>query len=605
MNRIIDHPNFFIIELSCIVLAVILWASTPTLSWLALLVAVAPLLLRLVARKPVFTRTPFDLPILLFLLTAGMGVWAAYQPQAAWMKFWFLIAAALFYYLLSRQPVENLWKAVVLLSLLGLGISIYFFLSNDWEAQPQKVFVISQLGEAWMRIRPDINLVNVNPNDIAGIADITFAFSFTLILRFWRKKSYVWGSLFIVFTAIIGITILFTQSRGAWLALGITAGLILLWWILNRWLVKRTLAFRKALYAAIIVLVGFAAIGYTWLSLHQKLIQVAVGSSDTFVLDSRFHLFWSAIELIRDTPFTGGGLESFPGLYSSYILNNPNYILGYSHNIFLDAAVQQGVLGGLMLCWILLGSLVLLVSKPLTGDHSILRYSILASLLIMILHGLVDNIVLRTIFTMLLLFVPGMAVGLLTSTRLAPEKVLQANIQKRKLVIPGLIAFIVVLSAATIFQRPLLSAWYTDLGAVEMAKVQLADFPTGTWDDGQNVGQLSPAEALFNRAIDYEPENPGANYRLGLIAMLKKNFPAAVSHLEIANLGDPYHRGVIKTLGFSYLWNGQIEAAQPLLSLLPETSQEVGVYTWWWGQQNRPDLTAYANQYLQLVGAGR
>ena len=41
--------------------------------------------------------------------------------------------------------------------------------------------------------------------------------------------------------------------------------------------------------------------------------------------------------------------------------------------------------------------------------------------------------------------------------------------------------------------------------------------------------------------------------------MLKRDFPTAVDHLEIAQRGDPYHRGMIKALGLSYLWNGEVD----------------------------------------------
>ena len=101
------------------------------------------------------------------------------------------------------------------------------------------------------------------------------------------------------------------------------------------------------------------------------------------------------------------------------------------------------------------------------------------------------------------------------------------------------------------------------------------------------------------------PENPGANYRLGLIAMLKRDYPAAVSYLVIAHRGDPYHRGILKALGLSYIWNGQIEDAIPLLSLVPESNQELAVYSWWWREQNRQDLATNAEEYLEMVGSGQ
>ena len=166
---------------------------------------------------------------------------------------------------------------------------------------------------------------------------------------------------------------------------------------------------------------------------------------------------------------------------------------------------------------------------------------------------------------------------------------------------PVLISLLAILAGLTVFNQPLRSAWYTNLGAVEMAKVELANFPTGTWNEDQNSNLYTTAQALFNQALEYEPMNPRAHYRLGLIAMSKRNFGAAVTHLEIAHRGDPYHRGMLKALGLAYVWNGQVADAVPLLSLIPESNQELAIYPWWWREQNRPDLATFAEQYLALA----
>jgi O-antigen ligase len=601
MKRLADHSWFFIIEFICIALAVVLWKFFPGVIWQPLLIAIIPLLLQIATGRPPLARTPLDIPIVIFLLTAGVGIWTSYQPAAAWTKFWFLIAAILLYYLLARQPVDNLWKAAGIISLLGFGIGIYFFFSNNWELQPQKFILISQVGIAWMQIRPDINLVSINPNDIAGIAVISVPFSIAIALRFFKRKFYVWSILFGLMTGLIVATILMSASRGAVLSMGVTAGLSLLWWAISRCLNRRTIFFYLALFVTILGLLVCLTAVYTWVSLYERMNEIAIGTADTLISAPRLHIFWSAIELIKDVPFTGGGLDGFPGLYSSYIMINPNYIQGYSHNIFLDASLQQGILGGLMLCWIILGSIVLLALRYVPDTHSLLRYAILSSLLITVFHGLVDNIVLRTMFTMMLFVVPGMAIGLLASTNPEPERIWWGKLRTHSLVLPSLIALGLILVGLIIFRRPLLSAWYTDLGAVEMAKVQLANFPTSTWDECQHTDLLSKAETHFNKALAYEPINPRSHYRLGLIAMLKCDFPTAVSHLEVAHRGDLYHRGMLKALGLSYIWNGQIEAALPLLSLIPESEKEVAIYPYWWRGLNRPDLAAYAEQYLERV----
>jgi hypothetical protein len=153
MKRIVDRSWFLLTEFTCITLAVILWSNFPGLSWQPLFVAIAPVLVRIAAGRSPLERTPFDIQIVIFLLTAGVGVWAAYKPADTWTKFWLILTSVLFYYLLARQSADNLWLAAGVLCHMGFGIGIFFFLSNNWEIQPQKFQLLSQVGIAWMRIR--------------------------------------------------------------------------------------------------------------------------------------------------------------------------------------------------------------------------------------------------------------------------------------------------------------------------------------------------------------------------------------------------------------------------------------------------------------------
>ena len=600
MRRIVDSLWFLIIEFSCITLAAFLWKNIPGLSWQPLIIAIAPIILRTIVGRSPLTRTPFDIPISIFLFTAAVGVWVAYQPAGAFTKFWLILASILFYYLLARQPADNLWKISGALCLLGCGISIYFFLSNNWEVQPQKFRLLSQIGIAWMQVRSNIRWVAIHPNDIAGIASLTLPFSLALALECWKRKSALGSIFFGLTSALILAAVIMSSSRGAWMALVVTAVLWIGWQMTGKLGIKSQY-YRKILYILTFVILICLAVGYFWTVTYGKINQIAIGKSDVSVSDQRFHVFWSDIELIKDVPFTGGGLDNFSGLYSSYILINPNYILGYGHNIFLDATLEQGILGGLMLLWVYLGSILWLILRPGPAPHSFLRIAVITSLLIILFHGLVDDIVYRTSYIPLLFFVPGMAVGLLASTNPEPKRIWLDKSQMRRLGLPVMIALGSIVVVLIIFRQPLISAWYSNLGAVEMAKVELADFPTGTWDEGQDTGLYSSAEALFLKAITQNPANPNAHYRLGLIAMVKRDFPTAVDHLERAHRGDPYHRGIIKAMGLSYLWNGEVNKAQTLLSRIPEARQEVGVYSWWWGEQNRNDLVAYAEQYLELA----
>jgi tetratricopeptide (TPR) repeat protein len=107
-------------------------------------------------------------------------------------------------------------------------------------------------------------------------------------------------------------------------------------------------------------------------------------------------------------------------------------------------------------------------------------------------------------------------------------------------------------------------------------------------------------ELDFQRALEYDADNQTANHRLGLLAATARNFELAAGYLQKAYDVNPSHRGIIKNLGYSYVWLGQADEAQPLLARIPETKYELDVYVWWWGNQKRDDLAAYA---LQMSGS--
>jgi len=100
----------------------------------------------------------------------------------------------------------------------------------------------------------------------------------------------------------------------------------------------------------------------------------------------------------------------------------------------------------------------------------------------------------------------------------------------------------------------------------------------------------------LNRSLDYDATNRIANYHLGLIDMLDRDFSAASKHLETAYQQEPWHRGVIKNLGYSYAWLGEMDKARLYLERIPEAKSELDVYVWWWDTQGRQDLSANASR---------
>jgi hypothetical protein len=103
----------------------------------SLILPLLPWCLRLIFGQFPFQRTIFDWLIVIFIITAVVGYWAAYDKEAALPKFWLILLGILFYYALTRQPRENLsWLSGIFFS-ISIGISLYFFLTHDFVALPR------------------------------------------------------------------------------------------------------------------------------------------------------------------------------------------------------------------------------------------------------------------------------------------------------------------------------------------------------------------------------------------------------------------------------------------------------------------------------------
>ena len=163
------------------------------------------------------------------------------------------------------------------------------------------------------------------------------------------------------------------------------------------------------------------------------------------------------------------------------------------------------------------------------------------------------------------------------------------------------IAAAAVAAGALLFNKPLASAWYAYRGAVEMARVELKGWPESRWEDCCPPGSLSISEGYFERALQNDPHSRLAHARLGLIALRREDYAAAITHLEEAYRRQTNERGVRKALGYSYAWGGRPREALGLLRTIPEAQEEMGIYAWWWGTQGRQDLALLANEMMLLL----
>ena len=177
---------------------------------------------------------------------------------------------------------------------------------------------------------------------------------------------------------------------------------------------------------------------------------------------------------------------------------------------------------------IYLGSLFRIAAYAWKTPKGTLLWASFASMLIVVLQGLTDDLVFGPWGAPLVFLVPGISYAMARSSpcfgTLRPSMGLKIRgsirgSRRRQLMFgTGVLACIALLVVVYVYRQRLVAVWYADLGAVLMARTQLNDFPAGDWDEDYDLAELEPAERLFEGALRQDAWNRTAHHRLGLMA---------------------------------------------------------------------------------------
>ncbi len=407
MTDWVNRRWYGIAELGLVFTCATLMLFLPAASGWLFLISLLPSLGRLLSGAFPYKKTPLDIPMALFLITACVGVWASYDRDAAWAKFWLLAEAILIFYVISRQPERELRVVASLIIALEIFLVSLFLLTYDWRASPIEFNLLNQIGMMWENLRPQIPSGAILA-DKAGDLIATFL-PFTLLLVVWypktgRRPGLLFG-LAVIGYVLLGL--LLASSITSWLALAVACGVWLVWWAFTS-LAKQFPKKRAVILGTIILLIaiGTAAAGFILSKINIGILDL---QHNTNISVGRFELASDTFRLLNDYPFTGGGLAAFPGQYSYYILNIPFFFFNHSESLFLDVAFEQSPVGLLTLLAILGGSFWLLFKN---SQKSPLWWAVLMGLIVVTIQSLADDPLYGGNGTALLFVLPGLAVAL-------------------------------------------------------------------------------------------------------------------------------------------------------------------------------------------------
>lgn len=230
-----------------------------------------------------------------------------------------------------------------------------------------------------------------SPNNVALFLGRLFPLAFVFALLLTGRARWVFAAL----AALFGLTIYLTYSRGT-LLLGIPASILFILLVLVTKSGLRSRTTRIVLVVvAVIAVVALLPVAST--ARFQSLFQSGTGTGFF-----RVAVWTSALQMIRDHPFWGVGLDNFLYEYPKYILpeawREPN--LSHPHNLILDFWVSLGILGVAVLVWMLIEFFrrawrLFTLPAAASSSESVwvraLALGLMASMVDFIAHGMIDS----------------------------------------------------------------------------------------------------------------------------------------------------------------------------------------------------------------------
>ena len=474
------------------------------LPYLALSLIILTWLCRWLVTSRLSVPTGLDIPIAIIVLMAMVGTIISIQPALSQTRLWSLIIGVILFYGISNS-IRTERQALgfsSLLAIMAVGIAGVGLLGADW--QQTRLIKASWIYDhlpTLIRGLPNSGVPRVSEliqPRFVGITLGVFVSVFLAHLFFSRYRNLRILSLVVI---LFGFgTLLLTQTLAG--LVGVMAAVLFLAIWRNRWFF-------------LAIPVGFAGVlgsilvaGPTQVFQYFLSVNNPVGIAVALRLD-----MWSrALAMIRDMPFTGIGLNTFPVIQSSFY---PGFLLGpepHAHNLYIQTALDLGLPGLVAFFWLLAAWLLIVWRKYRSSEnreYRILLVGLIAGILAYVVHGFMD--------AMMIGAKPSVVFWILIGVGVAPIQSINTNkhaVTIRRphyigtllliILIVGLPLSIVLLSPASV---------YMNIGAIQ-AHQALYQSPT---IHASNLSTLEKAKATLGKGLALDSGYLNAYELLGRI----------------------------------------------------------------------------------------
>ncbi len=407
---LITDRSFFIRNIDTFILLIISFliisinfVSTGIIGLLTTVAFLCFLLKLFLKKGEKYTFNSFDLPVFLYFILAGLSVAYSsfFMPSLkGYAKMIIYLGGYLtFFNILKDNPRRTLY----LMGLLAINVSFEAFL-----AIKQQIFGIEPLA-GWQDIEntnPEQLMNRVygtlqpyNPNLLAGYLIAGFSSVMGTAFVLLNRKHFLASAGFLACSLGVLAAIVFTGSRGAYIA---TFAMMSLFVLISGHFVWNEFKHIKWLKKLWIILIILAIAAVAFLIISSPAIQHRITSIFAAREDSsnsyRFNVYASCLHIIKDNFWTGigAGNTTFRLVYGLYMVTGFDALGAYS--VPLEVAVESGIFGFLSFLWLIL--LVFLkgiksIYSEMPIEDKIIVASCVTGVIGIMFHGLVDTVFYR------------------------------------------------------------------------------------------------------------------------------------------------------------------------------------------------------------------
>jgi putative inorganic carbon (HCO3(-)) transporter len=288
----------------------------------------------------------FNLPLLLYLAITTLSVTVAHNVSLSLFEVALLLEACLVYFYVANN-VRTRQDVVFVVSLLLVGCLLESLVniilqftgmpSTIWGA-PTQIQIEADPRQSFMRIGGTVG----SPNFAAAYLSIMLA-SAASIMFANLGRSLKW--LAIAVLGLGGVALIFTFSRGGWMAATLAVALICLFGYRRRGFSLRT-------PIALILILGTLCLPF------QNVISARLLEDDKGSAESRIPLMKLALRIFEDNPVLGVGANNFTVVMDRYLTSDfrEGWLFAV-HNKYLLVLAETGIVGLLAFLAFLLDAL--------------------------------------------------------------------------------------------------------------------------------------------------------------------------------------------------------------------------------------------------------